>query len=78
MPEPTRPNPAALADDPASLERHFGGGDLLPLWIAEPYLDLAPAVTSVLRDRASRGWYGYEIRRPQVFDVFWAWMSERM
>jgi cystathionine beta-lyase len=78
MRESTRPNPAALADDPASLERHFGGGDdLLPLWIAEPYVDLAPVVTSALQERARRGWYGYEIRPQSVFDAFWGWMSTR-
>jgi len=78
MREPIRPDPAALADDPASLERHFeGGDDLLPLWIAEPYIDLSPAVTSALKERAERGWYVYEIRPQSVFDTFWAWMGAR-
>ena len=68
----------SLAADPASLSRHFGGGDgLLPLWIAEPYVDLAPEVTAALEGRASSGWYGYETRPRNVFDAFWAWMAAR-
>jgi cystathionine beta-lyase len=66
------------AADPASLGRHFGGGDgLLPLWIAEPYVELAPEVTAALEARASSGWYGYETRPRNVFDSFWAWMDAR-
>jgi len=60
------------------LRRHFGGAaDLLPLWIAEPYVDLAPAVVSALQDRAAAGWYGYETRSPDVASAFWAWMGRR-
>ena len=69
-------NPRAV--DPAILARHFGSGDgLLPLWIAEPYVELAPEVTGVLEARASSGWYGYETRPRNVFDAFWEWMMAR-
>ena len=68
----------AQAIDVASLQRHFGGGDdLLPLWIAEPYVDLAPPVVEALVHRAGTGWYGYEIRPDSVGDAFWAWMESR-
>ena len=68
----------ALAADPARLERLFGDADeLLPLWIAEPYVDLAPGVTGALQARAGTGWYGYESRPPQVADAFWTWMATR-
>jgi len=68
----------SLAADPAALARHFGDGDrLLPLWIAEPYVDLAPGVTAVLEARASNGWYGYETRPRTGIDAFWAWMTAR-
>ena len=68
----------ASASDPASLARHFGdGGDLLPLWIAEPYVPLSPAVTAALEARAAVGWYGYETRPRGVADAFWSWMSSR-
>jgi cysteine-S-conjugate beta-lyase len=68
----------AQATDPPSLDRHFGGGEgLLPLWIAEPYLDLAPAVTAAIRARAAAGWYGYETRPATLADSFWAWTSDR-
>ncbi len=67
----------AQATDDASIDRHFGGGDVLPLWIAEPYVDLAPGITSVLASRAGRGWYGYETRPADVFDAFWGWMDRR-
>jgi len=64
--------------DPATLERHFGtADDLLPLWIAEPDLDLAPAVTQALRARAGTGWYGYEVRPEWVVEAFWQWSSSR-
>jgi cystathionine beta-lyase len=66
------------AADAASLARHFDGGDeLLPLWIAEPYVDLAPAVMAALEARAGAGWYGYETRPQSVLDGFWAWMTTR-
>ncbi len=68
----------SLATDPASLARLFGGGDeLLPLWIAEPYVDLAPEVTAALKVRAGSGWYGYETRQRNVLDSFWDWMAAR-
>ncbi len=68
----------SLAADPASLARHFGGVDgLLSLWIAEPYVDLAPEVTAALGARADRGWFGYETRPPSVIGAFWDWMETR-
>jgi cysteine-S-conjugate beta-lyase len=66
------------ATDPASLERHFGGRqDVLPLWIAEPYIDLAPSVVTALNNRAADGWYGYETRPAELISSFWAWMADR-
>ncbi len=66
------------ATDPASLEQHFGGRqDVLPLWIAEPYIDLAPSVVTALNDRAADGWYGYETRPGELISTFWTWMSDR-
>ncbi len=68
----------SLARDPASLARLFGdGGRLLPLWIAEPNVELAPGITAALEARADAGWYGYETRPPAVIDSFWAWMATR-
>ena len=68
----------SLAADPVSLARHFGDVDgLLPLWIAEPYVELAPEVTAVLAARAGSGWYGYETRPPSVLRAFWDWMAVR-
>ncbi|RLE21996.1 MAG: hypothetical protein DRJ50_08345 [Actinobacteria bacterium] len=75
---PQRLTGNAQAIDPASLERHFGGGDgLLPLWIAEPYIDLAPGVLAALQERSSKGWFGYETRPETVIGAFWNWMSTR-
>ena len=68
----------SLAADPRSLDRLFGGGnELLPLWIAEPYVDLAEDVVEAVRTRASTGWYGYETRPREDLEAFWAWMSKR-
>lgn len=68
----------AQASDPPSLERHFGGPDgLLPLWIAEPYIDVAPEITAAAEARASIGWYGYETRPVALNDSFWSWMAQR-
>lgn len=68
----------AQARDKASLERHFAGGEgLLPLWIAEPYIELAPPITSALADRAALSWYGYETRPNALGNSFWAWMTNR-
>jgi cystathionine beta-lyase len=61
-----------------SLDRLFGAvDDLLPLWIAEPYVDLAPAVVEALSERAATGWYGYETRSDSLAEAFWAWMAAR-
>ncbi|MGI9610354.1 MAG: MalY/PatB family protein [Acidimicrobiia bacterium] len=50
---------------------------MLPLWIAEPYLPLAPVVVETLQKRAADGWYGYEVRPPEVTAAFWGWMARR-
>jgi cystathionine beta-lyase len=67
----------AQAVDAASMARHFGGrDDLLPLWIAEPYLPPPEGVVGAVSDRAGVGWYGYEAR-PDLAGVFWDWKSRR-
>jgi bifunctional pyridoxal-dependent enzyme with beta-cystathionase and maltose regulon repressor activities len=64
------------AGDAGRLARHFEcGAGLLPLWIAEPYLPLAPEVSAVLRGRADVGWY--ETRPRDVIESFWSWMNRR-
>lgn len=74
----TRPfGPRALADDPRRLDQLFGRSDLLPLWIAEPYLDVAEPVRHALAERAAAGWYGYEARPSGMAEQFWAWMERR-
>ena len=67
----------ALADDPRRLEQLFGRSDLLPLWIAEPYVELATPVRRALTERTAEGWYGYEARPPAILDAFWSWMDRR-
>ena len=47
------------------------------MWIAEPAVDLAPALTSALETRAAAGWYGYETRPDSIVAAFWAWMNHR-
>ncbi|MCB2222542.1 MAG: aminotransferase class I/II-fold pyridoxal phosphate-dependent enzyme [Actinobacteria bacterium] len=69
---------AARAADPAALERFFGAPDgVLPLWIAEPYVPLAPGVVAALQERAATGWYGYEVRPPSAAGAFWDWARRR-
>jgi cystathionine beta-lyase len=66
------------ATDPGRLGRFFGGGDdLLPLWIAEPYVDLAPGVVEAITNRAAAGWYGYEARQDSQVGSWRDWMSDR-
>ena len=68
----------AQADDRDSFERLFSTSeDLLPLWIAEPYLPLALPVVEALGARASAGWYGYEIRGDTISSAFASWMQRR-
>ena len=70
--------PSALAADPNRLRHLFGASDgLLPLWIAEPYLELSVPLIADLQVRAATGWYGYETRPNQVIEAFWQWMDER-
>ena len=53
--------------DPATLQQQFGTSDaLLPLWFAEPDLDLAPVVIEALQARASTGWYDFAMLPPSV------------
>lgn len=67
-----------LAPNPRRLVQLFGtADDLLPLWIAEPYLPLSPDIVAAMEDRARAGWYGYETRPDSVIGAFWDWMSAR-
>ncbi len=75
---PDHPRNTAFAADPETLAGHFGEAKgLLPLWVAEPYVELAPEVTAALISRAGSGWYGYEVRPPSVLQAFWDWMAAR-
>ena len=68
----------AFATSPTAHARHFpDGADLLPLWLAEPYLPLAPVVVEAIQARAAEGWFGYEERPRAVVDSFSAWMKQR-
>ena len=68
---------AALATDAARQRQLFGRDGLLPLWIAEPYVELAPELKDRIRTRADVGWYGYETRPRSVIGAFWSWMEDR-
>jgi len=70
-------HPRSLASDTERLTQLFGSGDLLSLWIAEPYVELAPPIRTALERRANEGWYGYETRPPAAFEAFWEWMGLR-
>ncbi len=59
------------------LDALFAGDSLLPLWIAEPYVALAPPVRRALEHRAASGWYGYEARPAAITQAFWDWMEGR-
>jgi cystathionine beta-lyase len=64
--------------DVATLNRHFGTSEsVLPMWIAEPSIELASGVSDALRARAESGWYGYEPRPESIVGSFWDWMSAR-
>lgn len=63
--------------DAATLAHHFGTADVLPLWIAEPDVDLAPCILDALDARAMVGWYGYETRPEAVIDTFRTWTQIR-
>jgi cystathionine beta-lyase len=68
----------AQATDRTSLERLHGTADgLLPMWIAEPYLPVAPPIAHALAERAEAGWYGYEIRPGGGATEFRSWMLRR-
>ncbi len=45
------------------------------MWIAEPNVALAPAISEALQRRSELDWYGYETRPDQVLDSFWSWMQ---
>jgi len=69
---------ARQGNDPDTLRRHFGRADsILPLWIAEPDVALAPPIRQALENRAASGWYGYETRPSSIIESFWSWMSTR-
>ncbi len=67
----------ALASDQGRLDSLFGKSDLLPLWIAEPYVPIADPIRRVLESRATSDWYGYEVRPDSLKDAFWEWMTSR-
>ncbi len=63
--------------DAETLMHHFGSSDVLPLWIAEPDLDLAPCLVDALTSRAATAWYGYETRPDAVIEAFRGWTLRR-
>ncbi len=65
------------SSDAPTLARHFGTSDALPLWIAEPDIDLAPCIVDAIAARAATGWYGYETRPEAVIDAFRGWTLSR-
>lgn len=69
--------PNAQATDSERLLSLFGTDDVLPLWIAEPYVPLAQPVREAIEQRSRSGWYGYEVRPGSVKEAFWAWMASR-
>lgn len=69
--------PTALAIDPQRLNELFGRGDLLSLWIAEPYIPISAGIRDALVARGEVGWYGYEARPEHIVELFWEWMSAR-
>jgi len=73
-----QPTANSFANDPLSLSRFFDQDeDMLSLWVAEPYIELAPEVRAALTSRAEVAWYGYESRPQGVLDAFWGWMERR-
>jgi cystathionine beta-lyase len=70
-------HPLSLASDRERLQELFGQDELLPLWVAEPYVPLAQPVRDAIEKRASSGWYGYETRPGSVKAAFWEWMATR-
>lgn len=75
--QPLYLHPRALASDRRRLQQLFGESELLPLWIAEPYVPVAPPVRAALERRAGSGWYGYEARPGDMNAAFWEWMAAR-
>ena len=67
----------ALASDRSRLQQLFGQDELLPLWVAEPYVPLAQPIRDAIEERAKAGWYGYETRPGSVKAAFWEWMATR-
>jgi cystathionine beta-lyase len=75
---PVQPTTNSFANDSTSLSRFFGQeDDMLSLWVAEPYIELAPDITTALTERAEAAWYGYESRPSGILETFWDWMGHR-
>jgi cystathionine beta-lyase len=72
------PTPNSSANNPRSLSRFFDqDDDMLSLWIAEPYIELAAGIVESVTERAGVGWYGYETRPAAAIGAFWTWMADR-
>lgn len=69
--------PGARAADPRTLERLFGTTDVLPMWIAEPYLPVSPAVQRALEQRSAISWLGYVTRPDDLNHAFRKWAERR-
>ncbi len=69
---------SAFATSEAAHTRFFpDGSNLLPLWLAEPYLPLWSGVVKAVQARAAEGWYGYEERPADLAEAFRDWTMER-
>lgn len=70
-------HPRSFASDPDRLQQLFGERELLPLWVAEPYVSIAPQIRAAIESRANSDWFGYEARPDTVKLAFWDWMETR-
>lgn len=60
-----------------SLEKEFGDGDLIAMWVADMEFKAPKAVIEALKNRAEQGVFGYSYVPDSYYDAFIKWEKDR-
>ncbi|GMQ59848.1 pyridoxal phosphate-dependent aminotransferase [Vallitalea sediminicola] len=67
----------SLKWEPEKLKEHFGGEDMLPLWVADMDFKTPQPIIDTIVERAQHGIYGYSVRLDAYYDSVINWQKKR-
>lgn len=60
----------------ATLEREYGDGDILPMWIADMDFKSSPQIIEALKDRVEHGVFGYSYIEDSFYEAVINWVKK--